>query len=202
MPKIMISDSALFAAAMVFVSDEQARWYLHGVHIEPAEGGGILLSATDGTALFRAYDAEGSATAPCIVAMAGGKPPAGWHNKPGLLEIDTEAGTARHATAPLCGVRNVDGAFPDVLRVIPREFSGEVAQFGWHVLDKVRSAARILGRRRTGGDGKAVCITHNGAGPAMVTFPGHDDCFAIMTPYRLDEAPATPPAMPHAAAKF
>jgi hypothetical protein len=54
-----IVSADLFARAMVAVSTSEARYYLRGVHVEPAPDGGALLVATDGRRLIALHDPSG-----------------------------------------------------------------------------------------------------------------------------------------------
>ena len=63
---------ALFRAdflhlASLFRSTEGTRYYLNGVYVEPAAGGGVVLVATDGHRLCVFHDAEGFIDTPSIV---------------------------------------------------------------------------------------------------------------------------------------
>jgi hypothetical protein len=90
-----------------------------------------------------------------------------------------------------------DCTFPDYRRVVPKEFSGEVAQFDLAQLAAVAAGGRLLG-------GGAVRVSHNGGGPALLTFGDRGDCYGILMPLRtnvIGEAPLTLPEMPQSAAQ-
>lgn len=196
--KIVISDPALFFAASLFVGREEDRRYFHGIYVQPAEGGGILLTATDGKALFRAFDPEGTTPAPLTVSV-GSKLSAAWA-KAGSVWIDTDAGIARHSVVGPVRIAAIDVVFPDaVIGVIPREFSGAIAQFNPVDHARLASAAKAIMRTKWGGP-PVVRMTHNGFGPALATFPGRDDCFGIVMPMRGVDAPEDMPVLPRAAA--
>lgn len=191
-----VTDSALFAAATRFASKEQARPYLHGIYIEPAAGGGILLTATDGHRLFHAHDPNGTAPAPAIIVPEKGKLPAPW-SKPGTLTIDLAAGIMRHPDGGTMGARHEkEYTFPDYPRVIPAEFSGEAAHFNASYIGDLGDVATILQK------GAQPFIVHNGDSAALVLFGARRDCFGILMPMRKQTHPAdtSKPELPKAAA--
>lgn len=189
-----IADPALFCAAALCTGKEQTRPYLHGVYIQPATGGGLLLTATDGHILFHGHDPNGSAPRAAIIVPDKGKLPAPWA-KGGTLTIDLAQGIMRHTTGGLTtGCREDGGTFPYYPNVIPREFSGEVAQFNPALVARFGEIAGILGK------GTLPAIRHNGLSAALVTFPRRD-CFGVMMPMRIREQDEiTRPELPTAAA--
>lgn len=66
--KINIDTRALRAAS-IFVSDEETRYYLKGVYIEPSPAGGVIAVAMDGHRLAAIHDPYGVAERPAILAM-------------------------------------------------------------------------------------------------------------------------------------
>lgn len=191
---ITIADPTLFCAATLCTGKEQTRPYLQGVFIQPATGGGILLTATDGHTLFHAHDPAGTTDRAAIVAPDKGKLPAPWA-KGGVITIDTAQGVMRHTTGGLTtGCREVGGTFPDYQRVIPQELSGEVAQFNPALVARFGDIAGILEK------GNFPGIAWNGDGPALVTF-ARRDCFGVMMPFRKQSwIDTTRPTLPTAAA--
>ena len=189
-----IADPALFCAAVLCTGKEQTRPYLHGVYIQPATGGGLLLTATDSHILFHGHDPNGSAPRAAIVVPDKGKLPAPWA-KGGTLTIDTAQGVMRHTTGGLTtDCREIDGSFPEYQRVIPQEFSGEVAQFDPALVARFGEIANILGK------GGFPGIAWNGDGPTLVTF-ARRDCFGVMMPLRKQAwIDTTRPELPTAAA--
>ena len=191
---ITITDPALYCAALLSVSKEETRYYLQGVFIQPATGGGILLTATDGYTLFHGHDPAGTADRAAIVAPDKGKLPAPWA-KGGAITIDLAQGIMRHTTGGLtAGCREIDGAFPEYQRVIPSESSGGVAQFNPALVARFGDIAQILAK------GSFPGIQHNGNGPALVTF-ARRDCFGVVMPFRANAIPPdlSKPTLPTAA---
>jgi DNA polymerase III sliding clamp (beta) subunit (PCNA family) len=187
-----VTDSALFAAAARFTSKEQTRPYLHGVYIEPAAGGGILLTATDGHRLFHGYDPKGTAPAPAIIVPEKAKLPAPW-SKPAPLTIDLAAGIMRHPDGGTMGARLDDGRFPGYNLVIPQEFTGEVSHFNAAYIGDLGDVANILEK------GAQPFIVHNGLSAALVLFGARRDCFGVLMPMR-GLADTSKPELPKAAA--
>lgn len=173
---ITINDPTLFVAATLCTGKEQTRPYLHGVYIQPATGGGILLTATDAHILFHGYDPHGTAERAAIVVPDKGKLPAPWA-KGGTITIDLAQGIMRHTTGGLTtGCREDGGTFPYYPNIIPGQFSGEVAQFNPRLLARFGDIAQILGTK-----GSLPGIRHNGSSPALITFDRRD-CFGVIMP--------------------
>lgn len=190
---ITINDPALFCAATFCTGKEQTRPYLHGVYVQPATGGGILLTATDGHTLFHAHDPAGTTERAAIIVPDKGKLPAPWA-KGGTITIDLAQGIMRHTTGGLtAGCREDGGTFPYYPNVIPRDFSGEVSQFNPALVARFGDIAQILTK------GSFPGIQHNGNGPALVTF-ARRDCFGVVMPIRTNAVPdLSRPTLPAAA---
>lgn len=62
-------DADLFMRVRRAVGAEETRYYLTGVYVEPAPGGGALMVATDGRVMLVARDPLGIAPAPAIVRL-------------------------------------------------------------------------------------------------------------------------------------
>jgi DNA polymerase III sliding clamp (beta) subunit (PCNA family) len=188
-----IADPTLFIAAARFTSKEQTRSYLHGVYIEPAAGGGILLTATDGHRLFHGFDPEGTAPAPAIIVPEKAKLPAAW-GRPAPITIDLAAGIMRHPDGGTMGARHEkEYTFPDYPRVIPTEFSGEAAHFNASYIGDLGDVANMLEK------GSQPFIVHNGGDAAIVLFGDRRDCFGILMPMRA-HIDKSKPELPKAAA--
>lgn len=56
--------------AYQFAATNDIRYYLNGVNIEPAEGGGALITATDGHRLTQVLDREATDVQPMIVQLS------------------------------------------------------------------------------------------------------------------------------------
>ena len=62
-------DADLFMRVRRAIGTEETRYYLIGVHVEPAPGGGALMVATDGRVMLVARDTHGFVPAPAIVHL-------------------------------------------------------------------------------------------------------------------------------------
>lgn len=119
----------MFRAAHLMVSNEDTRYYLNGVYIQPHPEKGVILTATDGHRLISIWDELGifdhpepvivkADKATLMAAKAGKKDP---HHK--IIAIDTgyvevvENNTGKMFVRQGPGI--IDGTFPDYTRVIP-----------------------------------------------------------------------------------
>ena len=62
-------DADLFMRVRRAIGTEETRYYLTGVHVEPAPGGGAIMVATDGRVMLVARDPHGFVPAPAIVHL-------------------------------------------------------------------------------------------------------------------------------------
>ena len=62
-------DADLFMRVRRAIGAEETRYYLAGIHVEPAPGGGALMVATDGRVMLVARDPHGVAPASAIVQL-------------------------------------------------------------------------------------------------------------------------------------
>jgi DNA polymerase-3 subunit beta len=165
--------TATLKAALICASTDQSRYYLNGVYVDPK---GFLV-ATDG---WRAFVGK--------IDLTGVPAFDGWIICRDVLKraltgykADTITISPNHVGHTFC--QPIDGAYPDWRRAVPDELSGETAQFNPAYIADMGKIGRLLSGKRDGGFGAR--IHHNGEGPAAITFPEIDDCFAVLMPFRL-----------------
>ncbi len=158
----------MLKAALMFVSREATRYYLGGVHIDPA---GLAVS-TDGHRMFvgaLAPDDERAAlpafdgwTIPGEAlkrALQGFKPPRGM--------VDPRITISPERIGDVA-CKPIDGSFPDWRRAIPEAaaMDGAAAQYQGQYLADFDKAAQSLSDRY-----KATChVYQDGQNPALVSF--------------------------------
>lgn len=187
----------LFCAAARFTSNEETRYYLHGIHLERHPSGGVTMAATDGHRLFAAYDetaeAEDLPAAGVIIKPPKQKIPAKWFD--GVVSLDgMKAELYRHGNAPdggypddMAAAPTIDAQFPDWRRVLPSAFSDNLegrAYNARYLMDFQEIGERLSGEKSD----RSFTLTHNGAAPALVRFHGRDDCMGILMPLRGGQA--------------
>jgi DNA polymerase-3 subunit beta len=177
-------DLNLVKACAVCASKEEARYYLNGVYIT-SDGEALVSVATDGhrLAAFRHTIDQDAPLAPFgvivpLAIIAGIK----------LNKVGTIA-TLAHVEGLKWSIAHngqsitfdaVDGTFPDWRRVVPKEASGEVAQFNPSYIGDFAKIAKILGGKKD----TPVIIAHNGSGPSLVSFGVDIDGIACLMPIR------------------
>ena len=180
---------ALFIAAARFVSTEETRYYLKGVLVQRAKGGGLLYTSTDGHRLFHAHDANAEMSGDArIIGIAKPKFSAAWLKSDhltwenGVLSSDDKT--------LLFPAAEVDGTFPDYTRIIPSTSSGETAHFNYTYLADYQEAAKkcALG---------TMFVHHNGQNPSLITF-SEAPAIAVLMPVRTDMVCSDRPVLPHA----
>lgn len=162
-----------FLRVKPFVSTEESRYYLNGVHVQPCKAGGALCVATDGHRLGARRDPLGVSYRPVIVRVpaefklprksllpempwvvcmeANGRGHISLVEPRRLKSEDTAEAAIDNVDECLMrfGRAVIDGTFPDWARVVPKPVEGKTISFNG---DYMKSFGRICGL--------------NGAGPA------------------------------------
>jgi DNA polymerase III sliding clamp (beta) subunit (PCNA family) len=171
-------------AAVIVASKEETRYYLKGVAVQAGDKGAFIV-ATDGhRALAFRQSAEAQAPVDIIIPadiIAGIKP--GKYDE--RAELTQES--ANRWRIDYCGTSIVfspiDGTFPEWRRIVPKEISGETAQFNPSYVGDFAKVAKALAAK-----GDCVKIAQNGQGPALVTFGDEIDGFGLLMPTRANQA--------------
>lgn len=198
---------AIAAMAKHVAPKNEVRYYLCGVTLEFTPRG-ILALATNGHIMTIArlacsgeVEAAPVGTAISIprdialsLAPKGGK--RAWC-PPALLSFDLDGGprTIQHGAATVTlPAECAEWRFPDWRRVVPRECSGEIAQFNPAYPVAIQAVADAMNH----GSMAPMSIRHNGAGASCVAF-STVDLYAVIMPMRgepvdrptwvLDDAP-------------
>ena len=173
----------LLKAAALAASKEQTRYYLNGVAVQAGPRGSFLV-ATDGHRLL-AFRQSADDTPPVDIiipadVIAGIK--LNKHVDDATLTRESDT----HWRIEYCGTAisfaPIDGTFPDWRRVVPKETTGELAQFDPAYVGDFAKVAKALGTNAKAG----VKISHNGGGPALVTFGDDIDGFGVLMPTRAN----------------
>lgn len=174
--------------ALVTAAAKDVRYYLNGLAILPHKTGAILVSA-DGHRLTMLHIPgpfglpEGGAILPRDFCERIAK-----FKYPRKAPQDTFTIEGNRVRATLAGMDAalVDGRFPDVARVVPKECSNEVGQFDPLYLGDLAKQAMALGAGATN-----VYIHHNGeTSAARITMDGHPEFLGVLMPVRVQDAPA------------
>jgi hypothetical protein len=192
----------MLRAALMFVSREAPRYYLGGVHINPAglavstDGHRLFvgaLASSDERAALPAFDGWTIPGEALKRALQGFKPPRGAVD-PRITVTPERVGDVAY--------KPIDGGYPDWRRVIPEvaKIDGAAAQYqGQYLADFDKAAALLRGDRR------GQCrVYQDGQNPALVSFgersnytPGRParvpvEAFGVLMPLRDIEG-AKPP---------
>ncbi len=173
----------LLKAAALVASKEQVRYYLNGVAVQ-AGPRGLYLVATDGhRALAFRQSGDDLPEVNIIIPadiIAGIKPPKGVDIV--YLTKESESRWRIDYCGASISFAPIDGTFPDWRRIVPKETSGELAQFDPAYIGDFAKVAKALGANAKAG----VKISHNGPGPALVTFGDDIDGFGLLMPTRAN----------------
>lgn len=186
-------NAELFVAATHFTSNDETRYYLTGVHLDPK---GYMV-AMDGHKMFVAQS-QHEYSEPLIIATHNRKPlPIKW-SKHDALQLDLNTSTLIAPNGDRVLITVVDGAFPQWDRVVagatgaapdPLKQPACPTQYNPHLLLSFSKACKVLMR----GTAPHIGYSANGT-PAPVRFGDRDDCFGLVMPYRGPEDAITPPA--------
>lgn len=177
-------DLNLVKAAAICTSKEETRYYLNGVFIT-SDGESLVSVATDGhrLAAFRhTIDQDAPLESFGVII------PLAIINNIKLNKHSTNA-TLSHVEGLKWSIEYngqsitfdaVDGTFPDWRRVVPKETSGEIAQFNPSYIGDFAKIAKILGGKKE----TPVIIAHNGEGQSLVSFGDEIDGIAVIMPIR------------------
>lgn len=186
MPRIIDICPRLLAAAVMFTDRDGRHPSYRGVHIEHAEGGGLLITATNGHIVFHGHDrtaprpADDTLPATVIFPKA---PPASFR-KAAAVRIDMGNLTASDGKGGIVSVEIQDIAFPDYTRIFPRIDPGAAfAQFDPNYLATLAKVAAIL---HPDARNPGLHIEHNGPNAARVTFSGTPHAMAVIAPRRIE----------------
>ena len=168
----------LFRIAMRFASNEETRYYLKGIFIEPTPGAtkGLRLVATNGHALFCAYDPNGTADSTGIVALSDAalkqcKTPKRELPRQIVVTGDTATVMRESETIAISEKCLIDGTYPDYRRVIPKMTDNPVTGvYAGKYLESFAWAAKELNPT---GDGIAriKIVAEDVKSPALVFMP-------------------------------
>ncbi|MGO3930847.1 hypothetical protein [Rhodopseudomonas pseudopalustris] len=135
----------LFRIAMLAASNEETRYYLNGVFVEPQSGGGVRMTATDGRKLICIFDESGEANESAIINLRDALKlcrPKGKERRDVIIdtgsndarvclafEYSDKSGKTERGFGPMGAAYNVriDGSFPDYRRAVPKAFKNVVS---------------------------------------------------------------------------
>jgi hypothetical protein len=180
-------------AALLSTSTSEIRYYLCGVQIL-RRGDHLRIASTDGHRLFCASqhtDHAGPDFDIILPRVELKKALTGLNRKVEALDLELThlepyPGQSRVTRAVLnnLSMQPIDGTFPSIERVVPGEPSGELTQFNPLYLADLGKQAKILSGIATG-----LHIGYNGQDPALISFQGAPDAFAVLMPYRVKMEP-------------
>lgn len=188
-------------AAILFAAKQDARHWLIGVNLVSHGDSTGLLQATDGhravvmrlTGMPIGYKFSAIIPRESVETILKSK---GVRKAVSVsVQIAEDMLDYRGAAFTLCepvsgvtvGGKTIDGVFPDISRVTPKETSGDIAQYNWQYLADCQDAAEILGVSRAS---ESAPIAYNGDGAGIVFLT--EDAFALVMPCRKtapDRAP-------------
>lgn len=183
--------ASYFKAASLCMSNEETRYYLNGVYIEPCAVGGVTLTATDGHRLVCIHDKDGTCDKPAIVGL----PKGALKSRCPDGEINVgEDGLFRHGTFISLKSVLVDGAYPDYRHVVLLTQKGGLghkaapAIKGRYLSDFAKIASILQGQPD---DQMPVRIMTGptDADPALVLFSATPEAFGIIMPMRAKSPP-------------
>lgn len=209
----------LFRLAFTCASNEETRYYLKGVFVEPHAQGGVTLTATDGHRLVVIRDENGHADETAIIALGDGlkqcKPKRGERRDIVIATgestayimqtIVDDAGELQDSPIATAYSVRVDGSYPDYRRVVPRAFAAKgspgfqgryLAHFGDMACELATHQGYVRAKNHTGAHQDNLRIlcsddTNPEGAPALVLFPSAEFAFGVLMPVRLPDRATT-----------
>lgn len=182
--------AGMLRAALMHAGKRDVRYYLNGVHVDAARG---CIVATDGHRLFVGRMPEftrpvGPAPEGFIIPRAELEMALKVHKATHGRKADAEPLTIERTgdalrLGPTVTATRVDGQFPEVTRVIPREVSGVFAGLNADYVTDARDALHATCDCKPSA-WTAPSIAYNGEGPAVVTLAACPDAFVVIMPCR------------------
>lgn len=196
MKTVMTVSPRTIAGMLKIAAQKDVRYYLNGVYIEPETG---VLVTTDGHVLLaHRTDASVPDVAPFVIpgdllanvvksrcasvriSIGGGCGDPDKRDRSIALECGIGSGDDFVPTGATFTAKEIDGLFPEWRRVVPKETTGEAAQFDATLLERMQTAmAEIyLGNAKKT---HYVRVHHNGpTGGALVTCADGDTVGVVM----------------------
>jgi len=187
----------LFHIAYAFTSNDECRYDINGVSIEPHTEKGVLMVATDGHRLIIIHDVDGFVKENIIVRMD--KNPLSLCQKKSADKIrwteefnKREVEVLADGTAFVClsgkriGIQKdaiIDSTFPDWHEVLPKGVHKQptIAGYNGRYLGSFSAAAkRLTGREE-------IIFAAREIEPFIINFVGTGNAFGVMMPMRIDD---------------
>lgn len=190
-----------------FVSKEETRYYLHGIHVEPAKQG-IILVATDGHRMGIIHDVDGSAKSPFICAVSKGA--LAYKAREDALAVFSgqmlgivPAQYARAVKGPKTAISYaeyietlgpVDGTYPEWRKVVPAEIKHRLRPLSFNAR-YVADFAKVIeaaGKKTDFGAGFNFYQTGGPTDPVVARTPAVPEFVGLLMPMRVDSMEPLP----------
>lgn len=192
-------NARLFRAVAAFVSTEETRYYLQGVHIEPHAKGGVVMVETDGHKLMCVWDKDGAMKGenPIVkldkAALNACKAVRGEQGDRRILIEGKTATIQDHKHNPVATAYNVliDGTFPAWRRVMPNVQNPAPSAYDAKYLSMFGDACGILRDDKC----SQISLYGDADGAAIVRFSNIDFAFGLLMPLRFNGGTGLPAFM-------
>lgn len=169
-------EAPILHAVALLAASKDARHYLCGVNLRPADGPALRVSATNGMGVLQARVPVELPAPPDLDALL---PLEFIKNLPkkGELRVSVEGQTvtASHALGSN-SAKLIDGKFPDLARVRPpADKAGKPAEFDFELLAVFAKAAKLAGW-------EGARITPYGTSAGVIGFSGTDQAYGVLMP--------------------
>lgn len=174
-----------------FMACQDIRYYLNGIHVEPVETGGCVITATDGHTLAAMFSAKSYAEQPAILQWSAAMTTHAKKANRGKVDprIVLESQDARLTLLAgkeelfiQAGKAWVEGKYPEWRAAVPAEVDiGLPGTYQAQYLNKVLAAGESIGAR----NGIQFFHGKNGKdGTLLARFTSHPDLLCLVMPMR------------------
>jgi len=204
---MMKFNADLYRIVTAFESDEQTRYYLIGVYVEPCAAGGVTMTVTDGHRLICVRDETGSADqsgivqlSPDAMKLCKSKPRETRRvtidGQDALIEKSLDSGETWESIG-LSAKVFVDGTFPDYRRVVPDVKIDPTKTLhpwfrGRYMASFATAAIELEKVSDTGRNGELLFCGSDCNSPALVLFANSPHAFGVLMPVRGEATTVAP----------
>lgn len=176
-------------AVLLFAAKTDIRYYLNGVKVEATKEATRVIATNGHVLAVHHSDQINDLAAPTelivpyrVIAMVKG----GRKGRAMPLMLESEDGVTWQLRDLLLDFamtfRPIEGKYPDYVRVLPKETTGEAARYQTAYLAIAEAASRVL----SGSSRFGVALSYNGSGGGLVTVPSCPEFVGVLMPIRMD----------------
>jgi hypothetical protein len=148
----MILSAKAVRLAYAFAAKQDIRYYLNGVNVEPAKGGGAIITGTDGRRVVQVLDREASNVEPVIMKLDAASQAFLKRGEYVSTEFEEKRVAILNADRIPMHLQfehfAVDGKYPDVAKVLGKREDWQAGIAGTFNVELISDVARLVEQAR------------------------------------------------------